>query len=79
MEAKRHHRTWSYGVALSDYPTVTDINGVRPLTPRELLFRDIQDIRRIYKEEGLYGPYIRKKLRELIEQNMMRWLGFFDK
>lgn len=38
-------------------------------TPRQALARDIVDVRKIYREAGLYGPEVRQALQEVISRN----------
>lgn len=54
----RHRRTRTYGRG-------ADLNE----TPRQALARDIRDARKIYQEDGLYTPEIRKSLQEVIKKN----------
>ncbi len=54
----RHRRTRTYG-------RKADLSE----TPREALARDIKDSRKIYKEDGVYTPEIRKSHQDVIQKN----------
>jgi filamentous hemagglutinin len=64
----RHRATFTYG-------TQADLN----LTPRQALGQGIWDARRIYQQDGLYGPGIRSSLQDVIRQNRAANPGLFDK
>ncbi|MBN1514211.1 MAG: RHS repeat-associated core domain-containing protein, partial [Phycisphaerae bacterium] len=64
----RHRSTFTYGTAAD-----------AGLPPRQALARGVWDVRRIYQEEGLYGPYMRGQLREVIRQNRLAHAGLFEK
>jgi hypothetical protein len=64
----RHRQTFTYG-------SQADVN----LSARDALGRGVRDTRRIYQEDGLYSPEIRKSLQELIRQNRAANKGLFDK
>ena len=64
----RHRQTFTYG-------SQADAN----LSARDALGRGVRDTRRIYQEDGLYSPEIRKSLQELIRQNRAANKGLFDK
>jgi filamentous hemagglutinin len=69
MDEGRHERTWSYGKQFN----------YSEMKPRDLLAKDIWDVRRIYREDGLYSPYVSGKLGDAIERNKMAWPGLFKK
>lgn len=64
----RHRATFTYG-------TQADVS----LTPRQALGQGIWDARRIYQQDGLYGPEIRSALQDVIRQNRAANPGLFDK
>jgi hypothetical protein len=64
----RHRKTPSYG-------NPPDLS----LTPRQMMARELLDARRIYKQEGLYTPEIKKGLLQVIAQNKKAWPGSFTK
>jgi hypothetical protein len=66
-KAGRHRRTFTYG-------TQADVN----LSPRDALGRGVWDVRRIYQEDGLYGPNIRRSLQNHILQSKQANPGLFD-
>jgi filamentous hemagglutinin len=54
--------------------------GQRPFldeTPRDALARDVQDLRNIYQEQGLYTPDIRQGLQNVIQENKQRFPHLF--
>lgn len=63
----RHRQTFTYDTRADD-----------ALSARDALGRGVRDTKRIYEDAGLYGPEIRKSLRELIEQNRRANPGLFD-
>ena len=67
-EGGRHRQTRSYGKK-------SDLNE----TPREALARDINDMRKIYKNDELYTPEIRKSLKEVIRLNKELYPDLFEK
>ena len=67
-EGGRHRQTRSYGKK-------SDLNE----TPREALARDINDMRKIYKNDELYTPEIRKSLKEVIKLNKELYPDLFEK
>ena len=54
----RHRRTLSNG-------RPPDLS----LTPRDVLAREVWDVRRIYRQDGLYGGYVRESLQQIIVEN----------
>jgi len=64
----RHRQTLSYG-------KLPDLS----LSPREVLVREIRDLRSIYRGQGLYTPEIRKSLQQVIWLNKAAWLRIFEK
>lgn len=67
-KAGRHRRTDTYGKK-------TDFSKA----PRDELAKDILDLRKIYKEDGVYTPEIRKGLIEVIDQNKNKFPEIFNK
>lgn len=64
----RHRQTSSY--------------GARPdlkLTPRQVLARDIWNRRKVYREAGLYGSFIRQSLLRVTRNNYRSWPGYFSR
>jgi RHS repeat-associated protein len=53
----RHRRTWTYGNS-------ADVK----MSTRDATAAGVRDLRKIYMNDGLYGPYMRKQLLELIKQ-----------
>jgi hypothetical protein len=64
----RHRQTLSYGQS-------PDLN----LAPREVLAREIKDLRSIYYRQGIYTVDIRQGLQQIIQMNRSTWIGVFDK
>lgn len=60
----RHRRTFTYG--LSKTTRKEDFDLYMSLKPRDTLAFDINDLRRILKEDGLYNQETRKKIEEYI-------------
>ncbi|UPO87356.1 T7SS effector LXG polymorphic toxin [Niallia sp. Man26] len=60
----RHRRTFTYG--LSKTTREEDFDLYMSLKPRDTLAFDINDLRRILKEDGLYNQETRKKIEEYI-------------
>lgn len=64
----RHRQTLSYG-------HTPDLN----VSPRQVLAREIKDVRNIYRRQGLYTPQLRRSLQQIIALNQLTWRGIFDK
>lgn len=64
----RHRQTLSYGKS-------PDLS----LLPRQVLAREVRDLRLIYQRERLYTAYIRSSLQELIQMNKLAWADIFEK
>lgn len=64
----RHRQTSSYGES-------PDLN----LQPRDVLAKEIRDLRSIYQSQGLYLIKIRQGLQQIIQMNRSLWVGIFDK
>jgi len=64
----RHRMTRSYGNS-------SDLTE----SPRDALARDIMDVQRIYENDGLYTPGIRRALKEVIEMNERLFPKIFKK
>jgi hypothetical protein len=64
----RHRQTLSYGQS-------PDLS----LLPRQVLAREIEDLRVLYRRESVYNQEIRRSLRSLSELNKSVWAGVFDK
>lgn len=64
----RHRKTLSYGQP-------PDLS----LLPRQVLAREIQDLRSLYQREGVYTETIRHGLRAIIRLNRSAWAGIFEK
>jgi hypothetical protein len=64
----RHRKTLSYGQS-------PNLN----LLPRQILAREIEDLRVLYQSEGIYTDGIKRSLRSLLELNKSVWAGVFDK
>jgi hypothetical protein len=64
----RHRQTLSYGQS-------PDLS----LLPREVLAREIQDLRSIYQRQGIYTGTIKRGLGVLIQMNQSAWAEVFDK
>jgi hypothetical protein len=67
-EGGRHRQTLSYGQA-------PDLS----LLPRQVLAREIQDLRSLYQREGIYTETIRQGLQAIIRLNQSAWVGVFEK
>ncbi|WP_242476666.1 MULTISPECIES: hypothetical protein [Bacillus cereus group] len=61
----RHRRTFTYG--LSQRTRSEDFDLYMSLKPRDSLAFDINDLRRIMKEDGLYNKENKEKLKEYID------------
>ena len=48
------------------------------MNPRSVLARDIWNARKIYIEDGLYTPEIRKAIQEVIRLNKEKYGHIFD-
>ncbi|KAM3102941.1 hypothetical protein ACKFKF_02200 [Phormidesmis sp. 146-12] len=64
----RHRQTLSYGQS-------PDLS----LLPREVLAREIQDLRSLYQRQGIYTGKIRSSFRAVIQMNELAWTGVFAK
>lgn len=67
-EGGRHRATFTYG-------TKADMG----MSPRDALAAGVWDARRIYMQDGLYGPEIRSSLQDLIKQNKATFPNIFGK
>jgi hypothetical protein len=63
----RHRKTLSYGQS-------PDLS----LLPRDVLAREIDDLRVLYQQEAVYTREIRRSLRSLAALNQSAWPGVFD-
>jgi RHS repeat-associated protein len=70
MQTDRHMRTDSFKSKARDY---------KNMSPRDALARAVWDTRRIYREDGLYGPHIATGLREVIKLNKSTYSELFSK
>ncbi|MEK4835091.1 T7SS effector LXG polymorphic toxin [Bacillus sp. FSL H8-0545] len=61
----RHRRTFTYGLSSRTRPE--DFKLYMSLKPRDALAFDVNDLRRILKEDGLYNKDSRERIREYIE------------
>jgi len=64
----RHRQTLSYGQS-------PDLR----LPPRQVLAREIQDLRLLYQRQGIYTKTIRSSLQLVIRMNKSAWAGVFEK
>jgi filamentous hemagglutinin len=64
----RHRQTLSYGQS-------PDLS----LSPRQVLAREIADLRTLYQRQNTYTKEIRKSLRSLVQLNKSAWIGVFEK
>lgn len=64
----RHRQTLSYGQT----PNLS-------LSPRNVLAREVWDVRIIYRRQGFYKQEIRRSLQQVIKQNKSAWSGIFEK
>jgi filamentous hemagglutinin len=64
----RHRQTLSYGKS-------PDLG----LQPRQVLAREIQDLRSLYQRQGVYTEEIKRNLRLLVHLNQAAWVGVFEK
>ena len=48
-------------------------------TPRDALARDIWDLRRIYRQDGVYGIQVRAALRDYIRLSQQTFPQLFNK
>jgi hypothetical protein len=64
----RHRQTLSYG-------QTPDLN----LKPRQVLAREIQNLRSLYQRQSVYTKGIRRSLRLLVHLNKSAWVGVFEK
>jgi hypothetical protein len=63
-----HRQTLSYG-------QTPDLN----LKPRQVLAREIQDLRSLYQRQSVYTEGIRWSLRSLVYLNQAAWVCVFEK
>lgn len=68
----RHRLTDTYGMT-------GDSLEYLKLSPRDALAHDIWDARRIYRNDGLYGPEIRQSLQDVIRLNKELYPSLFIK
>ena len=61
----RHRSTKTYGSNMTD----AQREAYYKMTPKEALEHDIEDLRKIYKDEGLYNKKVEDALQEVIKQN----------
>ncbi|MBQ3784601.1 MAG: hypothetical protein II838_14380 [Lachnospiraceae bacterium] len=73
----RHRRTFTYGVKKNS----RKYQLYDSLTPRDALAFDLYDVKRIFKEDGVYGSKARKQIRDYIEsyKKYTQAEGIFDK
>ncbi|WP_255763363.1 hypothetical protein [Clostridium butyricum] len=71
----RHRLTQTYGRNMTDIKKQTYYD----LSSRDALSFDIKDLRRIYKEQGLYTPEVRKGLMDAIKLNKELYPELFNK
>jgi hypothetical protein len=64
----RHRQTLSYGQS-------PDLS----LTPRQVLAREIQDLRALYQRQSVYTIGIRESLQSLVDLNKSAWVDVFEK
>jgi hypothetical protein len=73
MEGGRNSRHWQ----TESHPAGGNDPGYH-LTPRDVLARDIADLRRIYQGADLYNQSVREQLQQIIVLNRQHWPGLFD-
>ena len=71
----RHRLTKTYGRNMNDAQKQVYYN----LSPREALFFDIKNLKKIYKEQGLYTSEVRKGLMDAIKLNKELYPELFKK
>ena len=71
----RHRRTSTY----DNQMTKAEQRAYWDKNPRDALAHDIEDLRKIYKEDGLYDKEIRDKLQEYIKQMKENHPDLFNK
>jgi hypothetical protein len=64
----RHRQTLSYGKS-------PDLS----LIPRQVLAKEIADLRALYQKQSVYTIAIKKSLRSLAKLNQSTWVNLFDK
>ncbi|BAU13444.1 unknown protein [Leptolyngbya sp. NIES-3755] len=64
----RHRQTLSYGQS-------PDLS----LTPRQVLAREIRDLRVLYQRQNVYTKAIKRSLQAIAQLNHSAWLGVFEK
>jgi hypothetical protein len=64
----RHRQTLSYGLS-------PDLN----LKPRQVLAREIQDLRSLYQRQSVYTEGMRRSFQSLVHLNQSAWVGVFEK
>jgi Hemolysin coregulated protein Hcp (TssD) len=69
----RHRQTKTFGRNMTE----TEREAYYKLTPKEALEHDIQDARRIFKEEGKLDAKIEQKLQEVIAQNKAKFPNLY--
>lgn len=60
MQPQRHTQTRTYGGKNKQLLTES---------PRDALARDVKDVKKVYRENGLYDEKVRKSLKDVIHQN----------
>ena len=71
----RHRKTKTYGSNM----TKAEREAYYKLSPRDAMAYDIKDIKKIYKQEGLYTEEIRKGIQDVIKQNKKLYPSIFGK
>ncbi|PSB17860.1 hypothetical protein C7B65_17385 [Phormidesmis priestleyi ULC007] len=64
----RHRQTLSYGQS-------PDLS----LQPRQVLAREVQDLRSLYQRQGVYTEGMKRSLQSLVRLNKSAWVGVFEK
>lgn len=64
----RHRQTLSYGKS-------PDLS----LLPRQVLAKEIADLRALYQKQSVYTIAIKKSLRSLVNLNQSTWVNLFNK
>ena len=69
----RHRSTKTYGGNMTD----AEREAYYKMTPTEALNHDIEDLRKIYKEDGLYNEKVEEALQDIIKQNKEKYPDVF--
>lgn len=70
MQPSRHMQTRTYG---------NNAVGMLNETPRQALGRDIKDAKKVYEQNGVYNPKVRKSLQQVVTENKKNYPNLYNK